>query len=190
MKRATSKLKWGLLALAVVASVASATIIQGEYGFNSGNYIAAQVDSGGKLLFALPSGASTDTKQDTGNTSLASIDSKTPSLVSGNVPISGAVSITGSVTTVSDAYVYKNITGNATTVVKSGAGTLKGIVFNTPGTLSSMVLYDNTSGSGTKIGTINTTLGQNSLSYEVAFTTGLTIVTSGTLAADATVSYK
>jgi len=36
---------------------------------------------------ALPSGAATEAKQDTGNTSLSSIDGKTPSLSSGRVPV-------------------------------------------------------------------------------------------------------
>lgn len=39
---------------------------------------------------ALPSGAATATKQDTGNTSLASIDGKTPALVSGRQPVDGS----------------------------------------------------------------------------------------------------
>lgn len=39
---------------------------------------------------ALPTGASTEAKQDTGNTSLSSIDGKTPALVSGRVPVDGS----------------------------------------------------------------------------------------------------
>jgi hypothetical protein len=38
----------------------------------------------------LPSGAATAAKQDTGNTSLGNIDTKTPSLVSGRVPVDGS----------------------------------------------------------------------------------------------------
>lgn len=38
----------------------------------------------------LPSGAATAAKQDTGNTSVASIDTKTPALVSGRVPVDGS----------------------------------------------------------------------------------------------------
>lgn len=54
----------------------------------------------------LPTGAATGSKQDTGNTSLSSIDGKTPALVSGRVPIdgsgvtqpvSGTVSVSGTV---------------------------------------------------------------------------------------------
>ena len=39
---------------------------------------------------ALPSGAATSAKQDTGNASLASVDSKTPALISGRVPVDGS----------------------------------------------------------------------------------------------------
>lgn len=196
-----NKLKYCLLALAFYSAAisANAVVIQGENGLNTGNYVVAQLDSQGRLFISpvaatLATGASTDTLQTAGNASLTSIDSKLPALVSGAVPVSIGgtvpVSIAGVVNTTRDVYSFRNITGNATTTVKSGAGTLKGIVFNTPGTLSSMVIYDSTTGSGTKIGTINTTLGQNSLNYEVQFTNGLTIVTTGTLAADATVVYK
>lgn len=38
----------------------------------------------------LPTGAATAAKQDTGNTSVASIDTKTPALVSGRVPVDGS----------------------------------------------------------------------------------------------------
>jgi hypothetical protein len=39
---------------------------------------------------SLPTGASTAARQDTGNSSLSSIDTKTPSLVSGRVPVDGS----------------------------------------------------------------------------------------------------
>jgi hypothetical protein len=200
-----------VLCLFVSVSV-GATIIQGELVGSPGTYNAYAIDSSNRLLTvaALDPAASTAALQTTGNTSLSSIDTKIPALVSGSVPVTGAVSITGTpavtatisgtpavsisgtVTTNSTtiSYTYKNITGNATTVIKSGAGILKRITFNTPGTLSQMVVYDNSSGSGNKIGTINTTLGQATLDYDVSFSTGLTIVTTGTLAADVTVVYN
>ncbi len=88
-------------------------------------------------------------------------------------------------------YTANNITTSTTTVVKSGAGTLHGINVNTLGTVASTaVVYDNTAGSGTKLATIDTltvgNVGWNQ--YDVAFATGLTIVTTG--APDITVSYK
>lgn len=51
-------------------------------------------------------------------------------------------------------------------------------------------IYDNTAGSGTKIGTIDTTAGVQTFLYDVAFSTGLTIVTAAGTASDMTLSYK
>ena len=42
---------------------------------------------------ALPTGAATSAKQDTGNTSLSSIDGKLPALVDGKIPVDASVSI-------------------------------------------------------------------------------------------------
>lgn len=66
------------------------------YDANSMAWIAMTASSAGTgtevvvTSSALPSGASTATKQDTGNTSLASIDNKTPALVSGRQPVDGS----------------------------------------------------------------------------------------------------
>lgn len=86
---------------------------------------------------------------------------------------------------------YNNITTNATTVVKSGKGVLRTITINTKGaTANTATVYDNTAGSGTKIATIDTTSGPATFRYDVAFGTGLTIVTAAGTAADITVSYR
>lgn len=98
------------------------------------------------------------------------------------------VSIAATVTT-KTSYGYANIATNTTTTVKSGAGVLHTLVINTRGGTSSATVYDNTAGSGTKIATIDTTLSTTAFVYDVAFTTGLTIVTAGVSAADLTVSY-
>ena len=84
---------------------------------------------------------------------------------------------------------YANITTATTTVVKSAPGVLWQIVVNKPASASTITLYDNTAGSGTKIGTItNTTdLKPYRFEYGCRFETGLTIVTSG--ADDITVIY-
>ena len=102
------------------------------------------------------------------------------------IPASMSAAATG-------GYSMSNITTATTTTVKSGAGTLHGINVNTLGTIASTaVVYDNTAASGTKIATIDTltagNVGWNQ--YDVAFATGLTIVTTGTSAPDITVSYK
>lgn len=91
-------------------------------------------------------------------------------------------------------YNYSNITAAAptTTVVKSGQGILHSITVNTAADTGVITVYDNTSGTGTKIATITTTIAASGsptpLIYDVTFNTGLTIVTS-TAAQDITVSF-
>ena len=85
---------------------------------------------------------------------------------------------------------YVNVASAATTVVKTGAGVLERIIVNKAGTGTTIVIYDNTAGSGTKIATLTSTA-QNSIAYNIRFSTGLTIVTdAGSGAADVTVSYR
>lgn len=98
--------------------------------------------------------------------------------------------------------IYQNITGNATTVVKSGAGYLHALSINNANTGGVVTIYDNTAGSGTKIGTfqvgtpsgglLSTTGLQSPLMLDIGtnFTTGLTIVTSGSSSNNITVYYK
>lgn len=94
-----------------------------------------------------------------------------------------AVALTG--------YSNNNITTATTTTVKSGAGTLHGINVNSLGTVaSSAVVYDNTAGSGTKIATLDTLTLKGWNQFDVNFATGLTIVTTGTVAPDISVSYR
>lgn len=86
-------------------------------------------------------------------------------------------------------YKYKNITDQSTTTVKSGSGILHTICVNTPAATETITIYDNTAGSGTKIGTATIYASTNPcLTYDVAFSTGLTIVTA-TASSDITVSY-
>lgn len=86
---------------------------------------------------------------------------------------------------------YAHISTAATTVVKSGTGSLHSITVNGLGTVASVTtVYDNTAGSGTIIAVINTLAGQESYIYDVTFNTGLTLVTTGTVAPDITVSYR
>lgn len=85
---------------------------------------------------------------------------------------------------------FTNITTNTTTVLKTGPGILGAITINTKGASSNTAtIYDNTAGSGTKIGTIDTTVGVGTLAYDLAFTTGLTIVTATGTAPDLTVQW-
>lgn len=84
------------------------------------------------------------------------------------------------------AYNYKNIAAGATTVIKSGAGRLKAITVNSTAA-GAITVYDNTAGSGTKIATLKASVVEGTYEYNVAFVTGLTIVTAA--ASDITVSW-
>lgn len=90
------------------------------------------------------------------------------------------------------APMFRNISAAATTVVKSGAGTLFGLVFNKLVALSVITIYDNTAASGTKIATITNPAGllasQVHIPLWCEFGTGLTIVSSST--DDFTVLYR
>lgn len=88
---------------------------------------------------------------------------------------------------------YKNITTGTTTAVKSGPGILAALTINAPVASATITIYDNTAASGTKIATITlpSTITSDTpvtLNYNVAFATGLTIVTSGST--DLTISYR
>lgn len=90
---------------------------------------------------------------------------------------------------------YSHITAAAptTTVIKSGDGMLHAITINEAAGDGVITVYDNTAGSGTVIAiiTMPTTLLSDAphvALYDVKFSTGLTIVTSGA-AQDITVSY-
>jgi hypothetical protein len=83
--------------------------------------------------------------------------------------------------------------GQATTTVKSGAGILHSITFNSAATATNVTtLYDNTAGSGTVIAipAATTATIPVTLHYDLAFATGLTIVTGTANGSDMTVSYR
>lgn len=96
---------------------------------------------------------------------------------------------------------YRNITGNGTTTVKSGNGVVRGISINDNTTGGTITVYDNTAASGTKIATMQIGTpsggllsssgqpGPNYMTMTAEFSTGLTIVTSGSSNNDITVYY-
>jgi hypothetical protein len=94
---------------------------------------------------------------------------------------------------------HKNITGNTTCTVKSGNGVLRALSINENNTGGAITLWDSTSASGTKIATfqIGTPAGALGagqsgpllLQLTVEFTTGLTIVTTGSGSNDITAYY-
>lgn len=71
---------------------------------------------------------------------------------------------------------YKSLTASATTVVKTGAGQLHAVICGTA--TGNITIYDNTAASGTVI-LATSALVAGSISYDLSFGTGLTIVLSG-----------
>lgn len=100
---------------------------------------------------------------------------------------------TNNVMRVEGQFTRATMTSATTTTHKSGSGLLHSVTVNKAVATATITMYDNTAGSGTVIGTI--TFGAALLSdppicavYDVNFSTGLTVVTSG--ATDVTFSYR
>ena len=93
------------------------------------------------------------------------------------------MSIETNLTTVND---FSNITTATTTTVKTGTGILKSITVNTTAA-GTIIVYDNTAGSGTTIATLATSIAEGTYTFNCKFSTGLTIVTAA--ASDITVTY-
>jgi hypothetical protein len=94
--------------------------------------------------------------------------------------------------TAQDSFVfsYSNITTDKTTTLKSTPGYLHTVCVNTPAATGTITIYDNTSAAGTKVGTITSYASvPGCFTYDVAFWTGLTIVTA-TAAPDITVTFR
>jgi hypothetical protein len=89
------------------------------------------------------------------------------------------------------SYVNITLAAPTTTTVKSGPGLLHNICINAPASTGTITIYDNTAGSGNTIGTITTPASAplRCFAYDVAFWTGLTIVTA-TAAQNVTVSFR
>ncbi len=77
---------------------------------------------------------------------------------------------------------FLNIAGAATTLVRTGGGTLKGLTINKAVASGVITIYDEVTATGTKIATITNpgTLIQSfaNFPFDVKFSIGLTIVTS------------
>ena len=79
----------------------------------------------------------------------------------------------------SGSYNYSNITAQtAGTLLRTGRGILHTIVFNKPVATSVLTIYDGISTGGTKIATITIPASPSTptMTYDVAFTTGLFVV--------------
>jgi predicted RecA/RadA family phage recombinase len=87
---------------------------------------------------------------------------------------------------------FTNTTGAATTTIKSGAGVFAGICLNNGTASSTITIYDNTAGSGTKIASIapgSVALFGTCTYWDAEFATGLTIVTT-VASTDVTILYQ
>ena len=85
---------------------------------------------------------------------------------------------------------YTNIAANASTVLKaSGPATFASIVVNTAGVGSTATVYDNTTCTGTVIGTFSTAA-QVSLPVDARAGTGLCVTTAGGTPANITVLWR
>lgn len=82
---------------------------------------------------------------------------------------------------------YLRISSATTTTVKSGRGYLHGIILGATAA-GAITIYDNTAGSGTIIGVLKASIGEQTFMYNCQFGVGLTIVTAG--ASDLTVIYQ
>lgn len=90
---------------------------------------------------------------------------------------------------VSAGYSFSNITTNTNTVVKASPGVFGGFSVNTIGTTSNLIVYNNTTCTGAKIGTYSS-VAQTVLSAPVNASVGLCVTTAGGAAADITILWR
>ena len=104
----------------------------------------------------------------------------------------GPATPANSVPSVISAYNYTHIaTSTTTAAIKTGAGMLHTVCVNTLGTVASTITVDDALTATTPtIAVINSLALLGCQTYDVAFTVGLTIVTTGTVAPDVTVSWR
>ncbi len=86
-------------------------------------------------------------------------------------------------------YRGKNVSAAITSVVYTGAGMLHTVCVNTKGTAAKVYLDVTGTGTNNLMATIDTSLGVGCFLYDVAFSTGLTIVTTGATT-DLTAAYR
>lgn len=89
-----------------------------------------------------------------------------------------------------ESYKPTRISGAVTTTIRSGAGKLVYININTPITAGTITVYDNTTATGTILALITsgaTGTSPETLTYQINYQIGLTVVTTGA-SMDVTVS--
>lgn len=104
----------------------------------------------------------------------------------------GPAGPSSSIPTVSAGYNYTHITTATTTAaIKTGTGVVHTVCVNSLGTVASAITVDDALTATTPtIAVINSLALLGCQTYDVAFSTGLTIVTTGTVAPDVTVSWR
>lgn len=86
---------------------------------------------------------------------------------------------------------YAHLSTNATTVLRTGPGTLHSCTINKVGTTGNIVtFYDNTAGSGNVIAVLDTTNYAGTFLYDIQFLNGLTAVVGTGVAGDLTVAFQ
>ncbi len=126
-------------------------------------------------------------------TSVDSVVTNTATLVAGLASLvtetTATAGSTATTATNTGPFSYTGITTNTTTVVKNSPGTFGGIVVNTVGLVGTIIVYDNTAGSGSKIATFDATVaGSFQYGRGVTAATGITVVTSSS--PDITILWK
>lgn len=163
------------------SSQAQISIVLSEENLNvNQNFITPSGYQNVSIVSPLPAGANNIGKVDVN--SLPILPSGTNNIGKVDVNSLPAVKLSGGN--------YVNITTATTTLVKTGSGILKRIIINNPGSAMSITIYDNTSGTGTKIATISSVSGINFLEFNSNFVTGLTVVTTATTMGDITIIYE
>jgi hypothetical protein len=182
-----------------IASVGGVTLLRGNGVTGTGSQrvtIASDNTPFHIIVDTAPSTAVTNAGTFAIQCALCSTAAKQPALGTAGTPSADVITVQGAATgtplpTVTGGNSYTNITTATTTTPKSGGGVLHTICVNALGTVaSSATVYDNTAGSGTKIATLNTLALLGCQTYDVTFATGLTIVTTGTVAPDLTASWR
>jgi hypothetical protein len=104
----------------------------------------------------------------------------------------GPAAPASSLATVSAGYTYTHIaTSTTTAAIKTGAGVLHTVCINTLGTVASTITVDDALTATTPtIAIINSLNLLGCQTYDVTFSTGLTVVTTGTVAPDVTVLWR
>jgi len=117
----------------------------------------------------------------------ANVDSSGFQQIGGNVFVNNPP--ISPIPTTHDNYNYTHINAAGTVVVKSGPGHLHTVSVNTIGATVTLTIYDNTAGSGSIIALITPDFVDSNI-YDVAFNTGLTVVTTATTPGSYTLAWR